>query len=97
MTPKEQLHLWEIGVPLHDHDTPQCVPDFSCCLGPEFLAPEHMRSRYLRAFQEQDSSALYHMRCMFLTALQITPGISLYQNLVADEYLVTPLPWERKH
>jgi len=31
MTPEEQLEKWVAGESIHNEETGECVPDFSCC------------------------------------------------------------------
>ena len=48
MTRDEQLQLWLIGQPVHNHDLGECCPDFSCCC-PELLARVEVRRAFVAA------------------------------------------------
>ena len=52
MTQAEQLRMWVDGDPVHNDETGECCPDFSCCK-PELLAPEQEREKFAAATEDQ--------------------------------------------
>lgn len=61
MTSDEQLDLWVAGTSVHDTDSDQCCPDFSCC-NSKMNTPEHER----RAFLEGNEDTRHQMLMVFL-------------------------------
>lgn len=57
MTPEEQLRLWVEGESVHDYDTPQCCPDFSCCK-PELKVEKTVREAFVAANERERESML---------------------------------------
>lgn len=48
MTHNEQLQAWVEGRSIHDTESDQCVPDFSCCQ-PDLLVDEKTRKAFAEA------------------------------------------------
>jgi hypothetical protein len=46
MTPDEQLELWLAGNSVHNPDTDECCPDFSCCVPELQMGPEERQKHY---------------------------------------------------
>lgn len=63
-----QLDTWLRGVPLHDHDTNSCVPDFSCC-HPQLLAPFEERVLFIEAWRTGRGDICNGMLLIFLSKL----------------------------
>lgn len=61
-----QLEQWLAGNPVHDKESNQCCPDFSCCRNGD-IAPLEQRERFVKAVRENDESARMEMLGMFLS------------------------------
>jgi hypothetical protein len=48
MTSEEQLDLWVMGKPIHNEESGECCPDFSCC-DIDLLAPLDERIAFKNA------------------------------------------------
>lgn len=66
MTHLEQLNLWVSGESVHNSETDECCPDFSCCQ-PKLLAEESVRKRFQQAYEEDDEDTVYAILGMFLS------------------------------
>lgn len=61
MTSDEQLERWVAGDSVHNPDTNECCPDFSCC-EPALLAAKEVRER----FRDANQHDRFEMLGMFL-------------------------------
>ena len=68
MTNIEQLQRWVEGDPVHNEESGQCCPDFSCCK-PHLLADVEVRKRFQKAHLEKDARTEHEMLMMFLGAM----------------------------
>ena len=64
MTSKEQLKEWLNGNPIHNTNTDECCPDFSCCTGK--IATLDERKRFCKAVEDGDEKTKMEMLMMFL-------------------------------
>ncbi len=64
MKPEEQIAEWVKGNPIHNQETDECCPDFSCCTGK--IAPKAVRERFAKAYYEKDEETQNEMLMMFL-------------------------------
>lgn len=53
MSGEEQLKAWVAGQSVHNPDTDECCPDFSCCVT-ELQAPQEERSAFFGAWERGD-------------------------------------------
>lgn len=65
MTPKEQCELWVQGKSVHDDETDECCPDFSCC-HPELLVDLETRQIFYAAYLRRDYVTYHTMLMNFL-------------------------------
>lgn len=66
MKPIEQIRLWVDGESVHNDETDECCPDFSCCK-PENIASVEERKAFLQATLDGDESKRMGMLGMFLS------------------------------
>lgn len=67
MTFDEQLHLWVTGTSTCPNEEGECCPDFSCCQ-PHLQAPPATRTRFAKAWADDDSDTVVAMLSMFVRA-----------------------------
>jgi hypothetical protein len=68
MTPLQQLTLWIEGQSVHNDETDECCPDFSCC-NPQIKTPQLAKERFWKAVQEKDKETIIMMHAEFLECL----------------------------
>jgi len=68
ITREEQLSEWVKGNSLHNINTDECCPDFSCCRGKEFIADKPTRIEFQRAYLSKDEGKVNAMLMMFLSS-----------------------------
>lgn len=61
----EQLKMWKAGISVHNMETDECCPDFSCCK-PECAATAEERVRYVSAHVSGDKTVLHPMIGRFI-------------------------------
>ena len=66
MNNREQLEKWVNGNPIHNPDSGECVPDFSCCRGIEHIAPKEIRIDFKQAHISGDEEKKAKYLGMFL-------------------------------
>ena len=74
MKPEEQLKLWVEGKSVHNQESNECCPDFSCCQ-PQLLAPKHERKAFLVAYQKKDEKTKMGMLIEFFGRAFSSPKI----------------------
>lgn len=62
MTVERQLERWVAGDPVHNSETDECCPDFSCCR-PDLIWPVEDRRKFAEAYINEDSETT-HFMCM---------------------------------
>ena len=65
MNPIDQLEFWIGGLSLHNEETGDCCPDFSCC-NPKLHAPKHERINFTRFWKEGNIAPCEIMLMNFL-------------------------------
>lgn len=68
MKTEEQLKRWRDGESLHNIETDECCPDFSCCK-PELKADQATRNAYYNAWESKNHSLVTEFLMGFLSAL----------------------------
>jgi len=61
----EQLYEWVKGNSIHNDETEECCPDFSCC-NKNVSTPKDVRERFAKAYYEGDEETKMQMLGMFL-------------------------------
>jgi len=64
---EEQLERWVNGDPVHNDERDECCPDFSCCRGPDAMAPEEERRKFAEAHRSGNRELTNGMLMMFLS------------------------------
>lgn len=64
MNGAEQLKLWMEGTSLHNDETDECCPDFSCC-APELQAPDEERTAFCAAWSAGDVAGMERLLGVF--------------------------------
>lgn len=65
MTNIEQLDKWLAGDSIHNDETDECCPDFSCCM-PELLADKQSRQLFYGAYISKQHDIYEKMLMGFL-------------------------------
>lgn len=65
MDKEEQLELWLDGKSVHNIETDECCPDFSCCR-PELLAPIEIREIFVKAYGQGNENVTNRLLMEFL-------------------------------
>jgi hypothetical protein len=63
---EEQLNRWVTGDSVHNNETDECCPDFSCC-NDKMDTPIEVRKRFQQAVLEEDHRTQHEMLMMFLS------------------------------
>lgn len=80
MTPEEQVDLWVEGKPVHNDETDECCPDFSCCGTP--IVDKETRIK----FKNADPKEREVMLCGFLTRMiNHEPGLHASLSMVGGD------------
>ena len=61
----EQLNEWVKGNSVHNEESGECCPDFSCC-NEKMKTPKVQRELFLKAYKEGDDTVMYAMLGGFL-------------------------------
>jgi len=62
----KQLEEWVKGNPIHNTEFDECVPDFSCCRGKEFMADILKRKKFQESYLKGDKKIVLTMLGDFL-------------------------------
>lgn len=68
LSTRTQLLQWRHGQPMHNRETNECCPDFSCC-DPLLLAPEHERLTFYTAVCREEDALVDQLLMGFLGRL----------------------------
>lgn len=64
MNGAEQLKMWLEGTSVHNPDTDECCPDFSCC-APALQASDEERAQFCAAWANGDVPEMEHLLATF--------------------------------
>ena len=62
---EEQLKMWRVGISMHNLETDECCPDFSCCK-PWCKASDDDRRKYCAAYAAGETAVVNTMLGQFL-------------------------------
>ena len=74
MTNREQLRLWLTGKSVHNIETNECVPDFSCCI-PSCEASLEDKLTFCDAWVEERYDIISGMTAIFLSNMIVARGL----------------------
>jgi len=77
MTHGEQLRLWLKGNSVHNVETNECVPDFSCCI-PECEASQEDKLTFCEAWVGGRYDITDGMMKLFMSKMIIERGLDQY-------------------
>jgi len=81
MSRTNQLLLWVAGRSVHDKESDLCCPDHSCCNKIFFISDVEIRSRYLKAYAQDDFTTVKNMYKMFVSRLMLIKKTPLKEDL----------------
>ena len=74
MTNQEQLRLWLTGKSVHNEETNECCPDFSCCI-PSLEASQEDKLTFCNAWVNERYDITSGMMLIFLSSMVIARGM----------------------
>ena len=81
----EQVALWATGVAVHNSETGQHCPDFSCCI-PELASPLASRLRFKQAVADGRMLLASGLMKEYMTKLHAHYGINVIFMDIANVY-----------
>lgn len=77
MTPLQQLEKWVAGENVHNAERGECCPDFACCQ-PDNHFPTETRQKFMQAYREGGSEAVWPFLAMALAGAAASSGVSVH-------------------